>query len=224
MSGTGSTYSSLDKPKSEKVTVSIREFARIVGVAHTVVIRAMKAGQRLQKSVTSQSGKPKIFLYEGCVEWHNNKDLAKERYSDESPVQTKGLDMGAEMEPTESNRKQRHYVALLAELEFLKEAGKLTTIDKFKTEAFTVSRTLRDNLLYIPNESSNEIKRLVSELLRNHFGEQKLNEAAKDIEAIALSFRVFQKASLTKALRAIVSDRFGTLKILDHEGVSTDEL
>ncbi|HYX32830.1 MAG TPA: hypothetical protein VE954_06925, partial [Oligoflexus sp.] len=142
---------------NEKVSVSIREFARIVGVSHPVVLTAIKAGKRLPTAVISEEGKPKILVYEGCVEWYQNKDHRKDRRLGE-PSQTLPPD-GQEMDPPDSNKMQRHYDALLSKVTFMKETGTLTTVDKFKTEAFTVARTVRDSLLYLPNESGSELKK-----------------------------------------------------------------
>jgi hypothetical protein len=196
----------------EKVSVSIREFARIVGVSHPVVLAAIKAGKRLPTAVIQEDGKPKILVYQGCIEWHQNKDHRKDRRLGE-PSMTLPLD-GQEMETADSNKMQRHYDALLSKVAFLKETGTLTTTDKFKTEAFTVARTVRDSLLYIPNESGAELKKLVSDFLRRRFGEDKALDLGGDVDDLALSFRVFQKQSIKKALREICSDRFGTAQLV----------
>jgi len=81
-----------------------------------------------------------------------------------------------EMAPTESNKIQRHYEALQAKLSFEKEAENLTSTDKFKSEAFTASRATRDNLLYLPNESEREFKRLMIDFIRRNLGEERIAE------------------------------------------------
>ncbi len=199
---------------NEKVSVSIREFARIVGVSHPVVLTAIKAGKRLPTAVISEEGKPKILVYEGCVEWYQNKDHRKDRRLGE-PSQTLPPD-GQEMDPPDSNKMQRHYDALLSKVSFMKETGTLTTVDKFKTEAFTVARTVRDSLLYLPNESGAELKKLLSDFLRRRFGEGTALELGGEVDNLALSFRVHQKQSIKKALREICSDRFGTAQLSEQ--------
>jgi hypothetical protein len=198
----------------ERVSVSIREFARIVGVSHPVVIAAIKAGKRLPTAVINDGGKPKILVYEGCVEWHQNKDHRKDRNLGD-PSQTLPTD-GQEMETADSNKMQRHYDALLSKVTFLKETGTLTTIDKFKTEAFTVARTVRDSLLYLPNESGAELKKLLSDFLRRRFGEATALDLGGEVDNLALSFRVYQKQSIKKALREICSERFGTAQLTEQ--------
>ncbi|RYZ80186.1 MAG: hypothetical protein EOP04_26365 [Proteobacteria bacterium] len=141
----------------------------------------------------------KIVVYDGCLEWHQNKQFSKDRSNAAQPLATSTF----EMEVSDSNKKQRHYDSISAELEFRKNAGRLTTMEKFSQEARIVSRTLRDNFLYLPTESGNEIKRLVSDLVRKKFSDEKLSELSHDIDAIALSFRVFQKTAIKKIMTAL---------------------
>jgi hypothetical protein len=52
----------------ERPTASIREFARIVGVDHAAVVRAIQKGERLQKSIVQENEKTKIIIFNGCLE------------------------------------------------------------------------------------------------------------------------------------------------------------
>jgi phage terminase Nu1 subunit (DNA packaging protein) len=199
----------------EKQTASIREFARIVGVNQASVSRAAKKGERLSASVIRNGGSPRIIIYDGCLEWHQNKDLRKDRkLADQQPEEG---DDAEEMTPAESNRVLRHYEALQAKLSFEKEAGNLISIDKFKTEAFTVARATRDSLLYLPNESEREFKRLLTEFIRNNLGEDRIKDFTRELNDLGLAFRVYQKSSITKALRDMVSERFGTESLLKED-------
>jgi phage terminase Nu1 subunit (DNA packaging protein) len=199
----------------EKQTASIREFARIVGVNQASVSRAAKKGERLSASVIRDSGSPRIIIYDGCIEWHQNKDLRKDRKMvDQQPEDGDDVE---EMTPAESNRVLRHYEALQAKLSFEKEAGNLISIDKFKTEAFTVARATRDSLLYLPNESEREFKRLLTEFIRNNLGEDRIKDFTRELNDLGLAFRVYQKSSITKALRDMVSERFGTESLLKED-------
>jgi hypothetical protein len=67
----------------EKQSASIREFARIIGVDHAAVSRAVKGGDRLRNSVICEGGKKRIVIYDGCLEWHHNKDHRKDRRRDQ---------------------------------------------------------------------------------------------------------------------------------------------
>ena len=199
----------------DRVTTTITEFSRIVGVDHAAVFRAIKQGNRLQKSIVTEDGKPRIAIYDGCIEWHLNKDLRKDRnLVKQEPDEG---DDAEEMTPAESNRVLRHYEALQAKLSFEKEAGNLISIEKFKTEAFTVARATRDSLLYLPNESEREIKRLLTDFIRRNLGEDRIKDFTKDLNELGLAFRVYQKSSITKALRDMVSERFGTEALLKED-------
>ncbi|HYX32937.1 MAG TPA: hypothetical protein VE954_07465 [Oligoflexus sp.] len=196
----------------DRATASIREFARIIGVDHAAVSRAIKGGERLCKSVASEDGKPRIVIYDGCLEWQLNKDHRKDRRPDASPHVSQTSE-SEEMETIESNKVQRHYEALQAKISFEREAVNLTSIDKFKSEAFTAARATRDSLLYLPNESEREFKKLMTDFIRRNFGEERIAEFSKDFGELGLAFRVYQKASITKALRDMLCDRFGTLPL-----------
>jgi phage terminase Nu1 subunit (DNA packaging protein) len=199
----------------DRITTTITEFSRIVGVDHAAVFRAIKQGNRLQKSLVTEDGKQRIAIYEGCIEWHQNKDLRKDRNL--SATAADDDDDAEEMTPAESNRVLRHYEALQAKLSFEKEAGNLISVDKFKAEAFTVARATRDSLLYLPNEAEREFKRLLTEFIRNSLGEDRIKDFTKELNDLGLAFRVYQKSSITKALRDMVSERFGTESLLKED-------
>ncbi len=188
------------------------EFARIVKVDPSAITHALRGGQRLVQSPVQVDGKTRIKIFEGCLEWQLNKDHRKDRRPDASPHVSQATD-SEEMEPVESNKIQRHYEALQAKISFEREAENLTSIDKFKSEAFTVGRTTRDNLLYLPNESEREFKRLMTDFIRRNLGDERIAEFSKDLGELGLAFRVYQKASITKALRDMLCDRFGTLPL-----------
>ncbi|RYZ82654.1 MAG: hypothetical protein EOP04_21610 [Proteobacteria bacterium] len=185
------------------VSVSIREFAKIVGVNHSVVVRSIQRGGRLEQSVISEGDTKKIFVYAGCVEWHLNKDLRKDQSS--NSFEDESIDQ-EEMSVADAVRKQRHYDALLSELEFLKEAGKLYSIEKARVEMSTIARATRDNFLYLPVECESEIKRLVFNLIRKEFGEAECARLSSKVDEAALGFRIFLKTAIRKILYTLSND------------------
>jgi hypothetical protein len=201
----------MSEKKESLPTVSLREFARIVGVDMAAVSRAAKAGQRLTSASVKRDAKgvPSIVLAMGCFEWISNKDHRKDREPGDDFDPDK-IDPNEIMETSQSLRMQRHYEALNEKLNFEREAGRLISIDKFRTEAFTAARSVRDSLLYVPNESEVELRRLIFGFLRESFGEKSVDEHSKKIEEMGLSFRQFQKSSITKALRDLANERLGT--------------
>ncbi|WP_141732426.1 hypothetical protein [Oligoflexus tunisiensis] len=186
-------------------TASIREFARIVGVNHSAVLRAIKNGTRLEGAVIQDKDGTRIIISLGCHAWIQNKDHRK----DNRPADTPSDWPHDEMSVTEANRVKRHYEALLEKLTFEREAGRLTSIEKFRAEAFTVARGTRDSLLNVPNESEFELKRLVVEFLRKRHGNDSVTALAGDLDEMGLAFRTFQKATIRKALRDMLDERFG---------------
>jgi hypothetical protein len=186
-------------------TASIREFARIVGVNHSAVIRAIKAGTRLEGAVIQEKDGPRIIIALGCHAWIQNKDYRKDNRPTDSGVNQ----ADDEMSVTEANRVKRHYEALLEKLTFEREAGRLTSIEKFRTEAFTVARGARDSLLNVPNESEIELKRLIVDFLRKRHGDDSVMVHAKDLDEMGLAFRTFQKVAIKKALKDMLHERFG---------------
>jgi hypothetical protein len=196
-------------------TASIREFARIVGVNHSAVLRAIKTGSRLEGAVIQDKNGTRIIIALGCHAWIQNKDYRK----DSRPADTSTDWPHEEMSVTEANRVKRHYEALLEKLTFEREAGRLTSIEKFRTEAFTVARGARDSLLNVPNESEIELKRLFVDFLRKRYGDDSVTVYTKDLGEMGLAFRAFQKATIKKALRDMLHERFGAAVLSMEEHV-----
>jgi predicted transcriptional regulator len=63
--GSGSTAT--EEVCREK-TASIREVARIIGVDHTAVSRAFKAGEHLRHSVINEGDRKRIIIFDGWLE------------------------------------------------------------------------------------------------------------------------------------------------------------
>jgi hypothetical protein len=183
----------------KKEEVSFREFARIIGVDHSVVCRAVKRG-RLSKSVVGEGERKKVVIYDGCLEWRDNKDHSKDRGNG---VRAK-TDLPDDIMPIEmSVAIEKHFSALTKQLEYLKEAGDLISIDKFRTEAFQAARTTRDAILYVPVATSDEFKGVLKRLLSKFISPEVLEAAHKDIEATVGEYRLTLKNALTNSLHAI---------------------
>ncbi len=124
----------------ELPTASIREFARIVGVDHSAVVRAVKAGGRLPGSVAYEDGKPRIIISIGCYEWLSNKKHEK----DHGTVR-RGI-----MPPDVSSQMDRHYSALLRRIEYEKASGELMPAARQQQEAAEFFRACRDSIWTLP--------------------------------------------------------------------------
>jgi len=188
------------------------EFARFAGVDHSAVSRAVKARDRLVNSVVEENGKIRIAVYDGCLEWHLNRDSRKNRKLNPTVI---GSNDDEVMDPTESNRLQRHYDALIAQMNFEREAGKLISIDRFKAEAYTVGRGVRDAVMYVPDEGGRELKKLVIGFIRTRMGEDKVADFSNELDDMARSLLVFLKVSLKRTLRDLLHERFGTESLLE---------
>ena len=89
-----------------KAQVGVKEFADIMGVDRTTISKAI-ATKRLDKSVVvGENGKPKITIYDACVEWFLKKNMSKDRHDSEQ------LDIG------KSKARHEHYRSLLTQLEY----------------------------------------------------------------------------------------------------------
>ncbi len=97
----------------ERVTVSATEFARIVGVDHAAVFRALKNGVRLKNSIIKVNGKIRIAVCDGCVEWVSSKDERKDHRGGTTYDPVNGI-MPREI----SSEMDRHYSALMKQIEY----------------------------------------------------------------------------------------------------------
>ncbi len=194
----------MSEKKESLPTVSLREFARIVGVDVAAVSRAAKAGERLTAASVKRdaNGTPSIVLAIGCYEWISNKDHRKDREPGED-IEPGAIDPSEIMEPSRSLKIQRHFDALSAMTTFLKEAGELVPKDAHRTEVITYARGIRDALLYIPNSSEIEVRRHLTGFTRRHLGEDQVSTLSKDLDEICLAMRVYLKNEITKTLQML---------------------
>lgn len=145
--------------------ISVLAYAKLRGVSHVAVIKAIKAG-RLSKSITMVSGKAKIndpALAD--QEWEANTDVAQRREKKESkpknkavvkespqPEQTAVADkMPSGPTYAQSRAIREAYQARLSKLEYEEKSAKLHKTDECRVEQFNRARKARDMLITIPD-------------------------------------------------------------------------
>ncbi len=127
--------------------VSLRQYAKHRGVSHTAVEKAVKQGRiRL-------TPEGKIDVEAADREWsRNSSPVNAPRPVSRAPEAHDGAAHG----PTyaQSRAVRELYLARLAKIEFEERASKLVSRDEVTVAAFTRARTVRDNLLNIPDRLS----------------------------------------------------------------------
>lgn len=118
----------------QKKIASIREFARIVGVDHAAISRAVKGGDRLRNSVVGEEGKKKIIIFDGCLEWHHNKHHRKDTRKDQTRTTVGNASLGI-MPREVSSDLDSHYSALIKQVEHGRLTGQLIPAARFQQEA-----------------------------------------------------------------------------------------
>ena len=122
--------------------VSIREYARMRGISHTAVVKAVSSG----RISTEPDGS--IDPDKASALWEQNS----------RPRVDSGGD--AEIGPAKSGAPdykvsraiREAYAARLAKLEFEEKSGKLVNLDEVKIATFNMARQARDRLLQIPRK------------------------------------------------------------------------
>lgn len=149
---------------SDEKPLSVRAFAKEVGVSYTAIQKAIANG-RLRECVTYDSkNRPKILLAKGREEWgevHKGK-LGVEvgpggAASDGNEEQEDRADALKEKIGTsyaKSRAVRENYQANIAKLTYEEKAGKLVKVDDVSREAFEIARTVRNSVLNIPNRLS----------------------------------------------------------------------
>lgn len=147
--------------KSQKKITSLRQFAKMVGVSHTAIEKAIKAGRI-----------PKAAVYKDAAGKHKIYDvaLAKKSFSENSDPAKVKVKAAPESDPPESPTEKAQaetynksrtikevYAARKAKLEYETMAGELVEKRKVKMEAFNVARKVRDAMLNIPSRMSAQL-------------------------------------------------------------------
>jgi len=121
--------------------VSLRKYAEHRRVSHTAVQKAIKQG----RIKTTADGK--IDVEQADREWGRNTSPVN------APKRAPKVVDSAAGGPTyaQSRAVRELYLARLAKIEFEERTGKLVSRDEVTVAAFTKARTVRDNLLNIPD-------------------------------------------------------------------------
>jgi hypothetical protein len=185
--------------------INFSNFAKKVGVSRTSVTYAVQRG-RLKKYTDEETGKEYLLEEEAEVDWFKNADpvrmeaakKAVEKYNAKQTVDPENMPepVNDETAPgvpslTISKARKEKYLAESARLNFEERIGELVKVSEVKDASFKVARTIRNNLMALPD-------RLAAELA-----------------AETNQFRVHK--TLTDEIRRAISD---VIKDLDQEGSS----
>lgn len=108
-------YVDFNKKKGEIVSPS--KFAEILGVHRSSVSKAIN-NRRIFKSIVTANGKKLVHVFSGCIEWHNNKEHAKDRAVPESE------DM------QNSKARREYYRSMQAKQDYEVQTGLLVQVDE----------------------------------------------------------------------------------------------
>ena len=123
--------------------VSIRQYAKHRGVSHTAVEKAVKQGR-----IKLTDGK--LDVEAADRDWSRNSSPVN---APKPRSRTANGGDGPASGPTyaQSRAVRELYLARLSKIEFEERAAKLVSRDEVTVAAFTKARTVRDNLLNIPD-------------------------------------------------------------------------
>lgn len=180
--------------------INFANFARKVGVSRVTVTNAVKKG-RLKAYTDDDRAKPYLLEEEAEVDWFQNAspekmEAAKKamaRYEEENTVDPENkpepVNSGAATGVptlTESRARKEKYLAESARLNFEERIGELVKVSEVKDSAFKVARTIRNNLMALPDRLAAELaaetnqfrvhKTLADEIRRA------IGDAIKDLE------------------------------------------
>lgn len=140
--------------------VSIREYAKLRGVSHTAVQKAIRSG-RLAKAIVRQDEKITIIDSElADVEWPKGMSgqEVETRVGMDPEPQPQGVTVDKVASTYQQSRAAREaFNAKLAKLEFDEKSGRLVSAEEVKAEAFKRARSTRDAMLNIPDRVSAEL-------------------------------------------------------------------
>lgn len=159
--------------------ISIREFARRMGVADTSVHKAIKAGV-ITKGLEYKNDKVKKLDYDIVLkQWQDAGRGTRKEIKKDLPETNKIKPTVPETSPagqmsyTEATRRKQVYAQQREGLELAELQGVLVNKDKVFKELFDFAQNLRNNLLTIPDRIIDEIRAIDN---RND-AHQKLYEA-----------------------------------------------
>lgn len=156
--------------------LSLRGYARwrkdrgLTGQSHPSVQRAIQSG-RISAAVSRDGRRVQIDAEVADDEWARNTDAAQARGpgarppepqaelfpGSTTPVPTSSNGTGGAPVLARSQQVQALFRARLTQLEYDERSGKLCEVAGVQSEAFTVGRMVRDNLLQIPDRISSQL-------------------------------------------------------------------
>ncbi len=145
--------------KSQKKITSLRQFAKMVGVSHTAIEKAIKAG-RIPKAAVYRDAAGKHKIYDVALakkSFAANSDPAKVKVKPEPEAEEPPVDKAQAETYNKSRTIKEVYGARKAKLEYETMAGELVEKRKVKMEAFNVARKVRDAMLNIPSRMSAQL-------------------------------------------------------------------
>lgn len=178
-------------------SVSIREFARRIGVSHTAVQKAIKAGDLS----TLPSGR--LDPERALAQWSANRPMTAIKQHASPPGRSRppappAVDPEADPSPQKGKRSAEAYSAAravheahkarLAELTLKRKQGELVDAAAVRRRAFDYARTIRERLQAIPERVAGQVAALtdaheVAELLSAEIATA-LGEVADELGAV----------------------------------------
>lgn len=140
--------------------ISIRAFAKSMGVSHVAVLKAIRDG-RIEKNKNGT-----IDLKKATLAWEQNTDLSKKREPapeepeyEEDPQDAKERAESARASKAYSVARavKEEFAARTARLDFELKAKSLVMSEDVKMKAFQAGRIVRDTFLNLPNKISHEL-------------------------------------------------------------------
>ena len=168
-------------------SITLTEYARRKGVSVEAVSKAVRVG-RLAKSVTwSKANKPRLLPDLADQEWHASTDPSQQRVPAVPPPRPEPEAEQPANEPKTATFQQARtlreaYMARLAKLEYDEKSGLLVRADAVKNEAFKVARTVRDNMLNIPDRIAAELANETNQFKVHQRLTQEIRRALEDMK------------------------------------------
>lgn len=171
-------------------SVTLTAYAKSKGVSTEAVSKAVRVG-RLSKSVVFDAkSRPRVIPELADQEWVANTDSAQQRMPAVAPPRQEPEPEqapAARDEPKTATFQQARtlreaYMARLAKLEFDEKSGLLVKADAVKNEAFKVARTVRDNMLNIPDRIAAELANETNQFKIHQRLTQEIRRALEDIK------------------------------------------
>jgi hypothetical protein len=124
--------------------LSLRAYARHRGVSLAAVQKALRSGR------ISTTAEGMIDSDQADGEWDAKTRPGQRQPDRGAPAATSG-DPGSGLDYFRARAVRENYLARLAKIEFEEKTAKLVSRDEVQVAAFTKARTVRDNLLNIPD-------------------------------------------------------------------------